>query len=129
ESRTVTLMMTDLRGFTTLCEGLPPESVVAMLNRYLATMTEVIVRHHGTIDEFIGDAILAIFGAPFAARDDAERAAACAIEMQLAMDSVNLWNSRNGYPRLEMGIGIHTGPVVVGNIGSEKRSKYGVVGS
>ncbi|PKL76179.1 MAG: hypothetical protein CVV27_11590 [Candidatus Melainabacteria bacterium HGW-Melainabacteria-1] len=127
--RTVTVMMTDLRGFTSLSESLPPEAVIAMLNNCLATLTEVIIKYHGTIDEFIGDAILALFGAPFAADDDAERAVACAIEMQLAMAEVNQWNAAQGYPALEMGIGIHTGPAVVGNIGSEKRSKYGVVGS
>lgn len=127
--RTLTIMMTDLRGFTSLSESLPPESVIAMLNHCLASLTEVIVRYQGTIDEFIGDAILAIFGAPFAAEDDVERAVACALEMQLAMEKVNAWNQAQGYPRLEMGIGIHTGPVVVGNIGSEQRSKYGVVGS
>lgn len=127
--RTVTLMITDLRGFSSLSESLAPESVIAMLNNYLAVMTDVIVRHRGTIDEFIGDAILAIFGAPFSAEDDAERAVACAVEMELAMAGVNRWNEANGLPRIEMGIGIHTGQVVVGNIGSEKRSKYGVVGS
>lgn len=127
--RTITVMMTDLRGFTSLSENLPPESVIAMLNHCLARMTDVIVKYQGTIDEFIGDAILAIFGAPFSNDNDAERAVACAIEMQLAMEQVNQWNQAQGYPRLEMGIGIHTGPAVVGNIGSEKRSKYGIVGS
>lgn len=127
--RTLTVMMTDLRGFTSLSETLAPEAVIAMLNNCLATLTEVIVKYQGTIDEFIGDAILAIFGAPFAAEDDVERAVACALEMQLAMEKVNAWNRHQGFPALEMGIGIHTGPVVVGNIGSEQRSKYGVVGS
>ncbi|MEZ0369944.1 MAG: adenylate/guanylate cyclase domain-containing protein [Candidatus Sericytochromatia bacterium] len=127
--RTVTVMMTDLRGFTSLSESLPPESVIAMLNHCLGVLTEVIMRYQGTIDEFIGDAILAIFGAPFSGEDDAGRAVACALEMQLAMAAVNEWNREQGYPPLEMGIGIHTGPAVVGNIGSEQRSKYGVVGS
>jgi class 3 adenylate cyclase len=127
--RTVTVMMADLRGFTPLAESLPPEDVIAILNNFLASMTEVIVRHRGTIDELIGDAILVIFGAPLAAEDDAERAVECAIEMQHAMEEVNRYSSQNGFPRLEMGIGIHTGLVVAGNIGSEKRSKYGVVGS
>jgi adenylate cyclase len=129
ESRTVTLLMTDLCGFSSLSERLPPVSVIAMLNNCLSTLTDVILRVGGTIDEFIGDAILVLFGAPFAAEDDAECAVACALEMQLAMRSVNQWNQQNGFPALEMGIGIHTGQVVVGNIGSEKRSKYGVVGS
>jgi class 3 adenylate cyclase len=86
------------------------------------------MRYQGTIDEFIGDAILAIFGAPVKRPDDARRAVACALEMQLAMDRVNRWNRQRGYPDIAMGIGINTGEVVVGNIGSEHRAKYGVVG-
>ena len=129
QSRTVTIMMTDLRGFTSLAERLPPEDVIRMLNHFLGAMTEIVRRHRGTIDEFIGDAILGIFGAPLQARDDATRAVACALEMQNAMSDVNQWNLEHGLPELEMGIGIHTGSVIVGNIGSEQRSKYGVVGS
>ena len=85
--------------------------------------------YQGTIDEFIGDAILAIFGAPLAREDDARRAVACALEMQLAMARVNERNAAEGLPALEMGIAVNTGEVVVGNIGSEQRAKYGVVGS
>jgi adenylate cyclase len=129
EKRKVTMMMTDLRGFTSLSERLAPEQVVAMLNGYLGAMTEVINRYRGTIDEFIGDAIFVLFGAPLQEDDDAERAVACALAMQLAMSGVNDNNRRDGLPDLEMGIGIHTGEVVVGNIGSAKRMKYGVVGS
>ncbi|MFZ2491154.1 MAG: adenylate/guanylate cyclase domain-containing protein [Thermoanaerobaculia bacterium] len=129
EKREVTIMMSDVRGFTSLSERLPPESVVRMLNNYLGVMAKIILRYHGTIDEFIGDAILAIFGAPDLRDDDAARCIACAIEMQLAMEQVNEFNDREGFPRLEMGIAINTGDVVVGNIGSEDRAKYGVVGS
>ncbi len=129
EKRRVTLMMTDLRGFSGLSEDMAAESLVAMLNHYLGEMTTVILEHGGTIDEFIGDAILVIFGAPIKGDDDADRAVACAIAMQRRMASVNAWNVQHGYPVLEMGIGINTGRVVVGNIGSERRSKYGVVGS
>ena len=128
EKRKVTLLMSDLRGFTTLSERLHPEEVVTILNRHLGTMVDVILRYHGTIDEFIGDAILVIFGAPIQRTDDAYRTVACAIEMQLAMTAVNAQNHRDGLPEVEMGIGIHTGEVVVGNIGSDKRTKYGVVG-
>jgi len=128
EKRQVTLLMSDLRGFTTLSEYLHPEEVVTILNRHLGTMVDVILRYHGTIDEFIGDAILVIFGAPIQRADDAQRAVACAVEMQLAMARVNADNRRDGLPEVEMGIGIHTGEVVVGNIGSDKRAKYGVVG-
>ncbi len=129
ERRQVTIMMSDLRGFTSLAERLSPEEVVSMLNVYLEAMTSVIVKYGGTIDEFIGDAILTIFGAPIMKEDDAQRAVACAVEMQLAMQAVNAWNRHNGFPDIEMGIGINTGEVVVGNIGSKKRAKYGIVGS
>jgi PAS domain S-box-containing protein len=129
EKRKVTMLMSDLRGFTSMSERLPPARVVAMLNRYLTAMVEVIKRYHGTIDEFIGDAIFVLFGAPTWQDDDAQRAVACAVAMQLAMDEVNEQNKREDLPELEMGIGIHTGQVVLGNIGSSERMKYGVVGS
>ncbi len=109
---TVTLLMTDLRGFSNTSEPMDPQQVVQMLNHYLGAMTTVISRHGGTIDEFIGDAILVIWNAPLAQPDHARRALRCALEMQI-----------------EMGAGIHSGDVVVGNIGSAKRQKYGVVGS
>jgi adenylate cyclase len=128
ETRRVTIMMTDLRGFTPLCETLEPRQVVAILNHYLAAMTDVVLRHGGTIDEFIGDAILAVFGAPIRHDDDARRALACAVEMQQTMEQVNAQNAGLGLPRVEMGVGINTGEVVVGNIGSHRRAKYGVVG-
>jgi adenylate cyclase len=120
--------MADLRGFTSLSERLPAEDVVAMLNIYLETMIEIIQKYHGTIDEFIGDAILVIFGAPILRPDDPQRAVACAVEMQLAMTSVNERNRRAGYPEVALGVGLNTGEVVVGNIGSQKRIKYAVVG-
>jgi PAS domain S-box-containing protein len=129
EKRKVTMMMTDLRGFTSLSERLSPQGVVTLLNRYLSTMVTVIMGYGGTIDEFIGDAIFVLFGAPIWKEDDAQRAAACGVAMQLAMASINEQNRADGLPNLEMGIGIHTGQVVVGNIGSPERMKYGVVGS
>ena len=129
EKRTVTILMADLRGFSGMAERLPPEQVVSTLNNYLGAMTDIITAHQGTIDEFIGDAILALFGAPIARDDDARRAAACALEMQLAMPAVNERNRGLGLPDLQMGIAVNTGEVVVGNVGSHKRAKYGVVGS
>ena len=123
------MMMTDLRGFTSLSERLEPEQVVSMLNSYFGAIIQVIEQYRGTIDEFIGDAIFVLFGTPLRNEDDAERAVACAVAMQLAMSSVNEQNRRNDLPELEMGIGLHTGQVVVGNIGSIKRMKYGVIGS
>jgi class 3 adenylate cyclase len=129
ERRQVTILMSDLRGFTSVAERLGPEQVVTMLNHYLGTMADVIMKYRGTIDEFIGDAILVIFGAPILREDDAQRAIACATEMQLKMAEVNAWNREQGLPEVEMGIAVHTGEVVVGNIGSQKRAKYGVVGT
>lgn len=129
EKRKVSILMSDLRGFSMISEKLAPELVVEILNTYLGKMAEVISKHSGTIDEFIGDAILAIFGAPFLGEDDATRAVACAVEMQCKMTEVNQELSLRGLPTLEMGIGINTGEVVVGNIGSQTRAKYGVVGS
>jgi len=124
----VTMLMADLRGFTSLSERLAPERVVSMLNCYLSTMISIIKQYHGTIDEFIGDAIFVLFGAPVWQEDDAERAVACAVAMQLAMTSINEHNREHDLPEVEIGIGVHTGQVVVGNIGSSERTKYGVVG-
>jgi adenylate cyclase len=129
EKREVTILMSDLRGYTRHAEEADPAVVMQILNAYLGRMTEVIIEYGGTIDEFIGDAIFAIFGAPLAHPDHAERAAACAIAMQCAMEEVNRLNAGRGLPPLEMGIGLNTGEAVVGNIGSEKRAKYGVIGS
>jgi adenylate cyclase len=128
EKRRTTLLMSDLRGFTALAERLEPAVVVALLNNYLSAMIEIIQEQGGTIDEIIGDAILVIFGAPVAMADAALRAVRCALAMQQAMREVNAFNCQKGWPEIEMGIALHTGEVVVGNIGSTKRSKYGVVG-
>ncbi|MEP0919083.1 adenylate/guanylate cyclase domain-containing protein [Leptolyngbya sp. DQ-M1] len=129
ERRKITILTSDLRGFTATAEQLPPEEVVKILNIYLAAMTDVITAYQGTIDEFMGDGILVLFGAPTLRADDSERAIACAIAMQQALIPVNEKLQQLGWSALEMGIGIHTGEVVVGNIGSEKRTKYSVIGS
>ena len=105
------------------------QNLISMLNHYLGEMTEIIQRRGGTIIEFIGDGILAIFGAPVPSQSHASDAVAAAVEMQERMEAVNAWNAQRAYPALEMGIGINTGEVIIGNIGSEKRTKYGVVGS
>ena len=127
--RKVTILMCDLRGFSSISEQLSPESVVAILNVFLGEMTSVISQYQGTIDEFIGDAILVIFGAPIFRDDDAYRAVACSIAMQLRMDMVNAQLEQLSLPIIAMGIGLNTGEVVVGNIGSQTRTKYAVVGS
>jgi class 3 adenylate cyclase len=128
EVRTVSILMSDLRGFSGLSERLGPEKMIALLNRYLGVMTPVILRHRGTINEFIGDAILVLFGAPFERADDAERAVRCAWAMQRAMADFNAESATQGLPPLVMGIAVHSGAVVAGNIGSQDRMKYGVVG-
>lgn len=129
EKRNVTMLMADLRGFTSLSERMDPKWVVSILNRYLSSMVTIVKKYGGTIDEFIGDAVFVLFGAPAWQDDDAQRAVACAVEMQLAMATVNEQNRLDGLPDVEMGIGLHTGQVIVGNIGSSERMKYGVVGS
>jgi hypothetical protein len=100
-----------------------------VLNGYLARMADLVIAHGGTINEFIGDAIFAVFGAPLDQPDHAERAAAAALAMQGAMDELNRGHAARGWPRFEMGIGVNTGEAVVGNIGSEQRAKYAVVGA
>lgn len=128
EKRDVTVLMADLRGYTQFAEAADPAEVVRVLNRYLARMTAIVTEHGGTINEFMGDGIFAIFGAPLARADHAERAAACAIAMQGAMAEIGTEHAEPGLPRFEMGIGLSSGEAVVGNIGSEQRAKYGVVG-
>jgi PAS domain S-box-containing protein len=129
EKRKVTMLMADLRGFTSLSERLDPREVVALLNRYLSSMVATIKKYGGTIEQYIGDAIFVLFGAPMWKEDDAQRAVACAVEMQLAMGPINDDNAREGLPEIEMGIGLHTGQVVAGNIGAPERMQYGVIGS
>jgi adenylate cyclase len=125
----VTILMSDLRGYTRFAEQGDPAWVMEVLNGYLARMTEIIIGYEGTINEFIGDAVFAIFGAPVAHADHAERASAAALAMQRAMAEINDEHVRRGFPRFEMGIGVNTGEAVVGNIGSAQRAKYAVVGS
>jgi class 3 adenylate cyclase len=127
--RLVTVLMSDLRGYTRFAEQGDPEEVMEILNGYLARMAEVVIAHGGTINEFIGDAIFAVYGAPVPHPDHAERAAATALAMQTALGDINAEHGRRGLPAFEMGIGLHTGEAVVGNIGSEQRAKYAVVGS
>ena len=127
--RKVTILMSDVRGFTALAECLEPREVMTFLNGYLEAMVDVILAYQGTIIEILGDGLLVLFGAPLSRDDDATRAVACALSMQLRMDAINALHRQTGLPEVDMGIGIHTGEVVVGNIGSQQRTKYGVVGS
>ena len=129
EKRTVTILMSDLRGFTAVVERLDPQEVMRFLNHYLEAMVHIILSYQGTIIEMLGDGLLVLFGAPMRRDDDPERAVACAVAMQLQMADINALLRQEGLPDIEMGIGMHTGDVVVGHIGSAQRTKYGVVGS
>ena len=129
DRRKVTVLMADLRGFTQMSEILSPEDVVDALNVFLGTMTDVVMKYGGSVDNFIGDALMAVFGVPITKPDDAARAVACAIEMQNSLASVNAEIDRRNLPDLAMGVGLSTGEVVAGNIGSESRLKYSVIGS
>jgi len=122
------ILFSDLRGFTSLSERMAPQELIAMLNAYLAEMIEVVAAWRGTILEFIGDAIVAVFGAPRESETRDYDAAACAIEMQRRMVRVNERNQERGWPCLAMGIGLHSGEVVLGNIGSELKTKYDIIG-
>ncbi len=129
ELRQISILVSDLRGFTRMTESMDSRKVLRILNRYLETMTDIILRHSGTIDEFTGDGILVFFGAPRSFEDHVRRAVFCAIEMQGVMDEFNKEGLSLGLPELRMGIGINSGELVVGNIGSTRRKKYGAVGS
>ena len=127
--RKVTVLMADLRGFTPMSEVLSPEEVVDALNVFLGTMADIVMKYGGSVDNFIGDALMAVFGVPLTKPDDAERAVACAVEMQNSMASVNAQIEGRNLPDLVMGIGLSTGEAVAGNIGSQMRLKYSVIGS
>ncbi len=128
ERRKITILTSDLRGFTALSERLQPEEVVRVLNLYLKHISAVITKYQGTIDKYMGDGILVLFGAPTARENDTERAVACAVAMQLAMEAINQEVTKLGFPELQMGIGVNTGDVVLGNIGSEAHTEYSVIG-
>src|SRR5262245_3187791 len=127
--RKVTILISDVRGFTALAECLEPHEVMTFVNRYLEAMVDVILAYRGTIIEILGDGLLVLFGAPLSRDDDAERAVACTLAMQLRVKDTNALQRGASLPDVDMGIGIHTGEVVVGHIGSQQRTKYGVVGS
>ncbi|MFC1895371.1 adenylate/guanylate cyclase domain-containing protein [Thermodesulfobacteriota bacterium] len=129
ESREVTILLSDLRGFTAMSENYPPTIVIDMLNRYFSEMCDIIVRQHGgIIDKFMGDSTMVLFGFRESCSDDLERALSCAIRMQIAMDKINRQNDLLGLPHLYMGIGINTGIVVTGKVGSELHCEYTVIG-
>jgi adenylate cyclase len=128
QDKNVTILLSDLRGFTAMAEKYSALELIEVLNSYFLKMSQVIQKYGGTIDKFMGDAIMVLFGAPDSADDDLERCLACAIEMQIAMSEFNIENQANNYPPLFMGIGINTGHVVAGNLGSYIHTEYTVIG-
>lgn len=128
ERRRASILFSDIRGFTPMSERMSPEEVVNMLNEYFGVMIDIIFAHEGTLDKFIGDAIMAVFGAPARHKDDPLRAVKTAIAMQRALVELNEERDRRGAEAIYIGIGISTGDVVAGNIGSEKRMEYAVIG-
>lgn len=128
EEREVSLLFSDLRGFTTLSEGRAPSVILAMLNTYLSCMSDLVDQHQGVVDKYIGDAIMALYGAPVADASDPQRAVASALAMIEAMPKLNQIFAQDGWPPIKIGIGIHTGIVVAGNVGSESRLNYTVLG-
>jgi HD-GYP domain-containing protein (c-di-GMP phosphodiesterase class II) len=128
ERRKVTALFADIRGFTSMAERMKPEEVVDLLNTYLSSLTNVVFKYEGTLDKYIGDCVMAVFGAPISHYNDTERAVVTAIEMQGYVNEINRKREDDGLERVEIGIGIHTGYVISGNMGSIDRMDYTVIG-
>jgi adenylate cyclase len=128
EVKRVTLLNIDIRGFSRLAKQMGPQRTVALLNRFFAEMGAVVFRHHGVVDKYLGDGFLAVFGAPVSGTRDAENAVQAALEMRRRLAEMNLGAGADAGQAIHMGIGIHTGEVVVGNIGFEKKMDYTVIG-
>ena len=127
ENTEVSILFSDVRNYTTICEQLSPEEVIALLNDYFSYMVQAIEKHHGLVYQFVGDGIMAVFGAPVKLKDHANCAVRSALEMMEALDRFNI-EIRSGLPPIRIGIGINTGPVVAGIIGTQERMEYRVVG-
>jgi adenylate cyclase len=127
-NQTITVLFADIRGFTAFSENQNPVKVVGLLNLYFSAMTEIIFAHGGTLDKYIGDELMALFGAPTATPEDACNAVNVAVAMQKRLETLNPELISLGYSPIEMGIGLHTGEATVGYIGSEQRSEYTAIG-
>ena len=127
-NQTVTVLFADIRGFTALSEHEKPEKVVTMLNRYFSLMSDIIFEHGGTLDKYIGDGLMAIFGAPTASEEDALNAVKAAVTMQKRLSGLNDELRAEGFGQISIGIGLHTGEALIGYIGSDKRSEYTAIG-
>jgi len=128
EQREVTVLFSDLRNFTTMSEPLAPEETLGILNHYFSRMAAIVEKHGGVVDKYVGDGLMALFGAPVAHPDDADRALRATLEMSDAVDDLNRQWQQRGLPTIDVGIGINTAVVVAGNMGSEKRLNYTVIG-
>jgi adenylate cyclase len=128
EKRRVAVMFTDIRGFTPLSERMKPDEIAKLLTEYFTEMVDCVFRHNGTLDKFIGDAVMAQWGAPIAADDDADNAMETALDMMTALDTLNVRWEAEGRPTLQIGIGLTIGEAFAGNIGSERRLEYTVIG-
>jgi adenylate cyclase len=128
EKRTVAVLFSDIRGFTALAERLRPDETAALLTEYFTEMVDCVFRHRGTLDKFMGDAVMAQWGAPIGAPDDADRALAAAREMVQALDALNVKWEAQGRPSMQIGIGLNFGEAFAGNIGSERRLEFTVIG-
>ncbi|HEX8173926.1 MAG TPA: adenylate/guanylate cyclase domain-containing protein [Pyrinomonadaceae bacterium] len=124
----ITVLFADIRGFTRLSEHAPPERVVQLLNKYFSAMTDIIFAHGGTLDKYIGDGLMALFGAPTVTPEDATNAVNAAVAMQRRILNINEELRQEGLPEIGVGIGLHTGEATVGYIGSERRSEYTAIG-
>lgn len=127
-NQTITVLFADIRGFTAISETENPENVVGLLNHYFSAMTEIIFEHGGTLDKYIGDGLMALFGAPTATPDDAKNAVKAAVAMQNRLVSLKSELSAEGFANIAIGIGLHTGVATIGYIGSERRSEYTAIG-
>jgi adenylate cyclase len=127
-TQTITVLFADIRGFTRISEHAAPERIVQLLNRYFSAMTDIIFAHGGTLDKYLGDGMMALFGAPTVTPKDAANAMAAAVAMQRRVLSINDELRAEGFPEVGIGIGLHTGEVIVGYIGSERRSEYTAIG-
>lgn len=127
-NQTITVLFADIRGFTSIAEHAPPEKIVALLNRYFSAMTDIIFAHDGTLDKYIGDGLLALFGAPTSRPQDAGNALNAAVAMQRRIIGINNELREEGFKEIGVGIGLHTGEAIVGYIGSERRSEYTAIG-
>ncbi len=128
QRREMTVLFSDIRGFTTVSERGQPEEIVALLNEYFTRMVDIVFRHKGTLDKFVGDMVMALFGAPLDDPDHADHAVEAALEMIEALGQLNADWTAQGRPALDIGIGINTGPMIAGNIGSEAIMSYTVIG-